>query len=201
MFPSLRCRSIFFTLDASSRLKEEHIRTRERAAVVKEDEETEPTVEVPISDDEGSTIRGPTKANNSCGACRTRESDTWWRAPKGLATNILCETCGTNWRKYADLNVRPIREEILLPGKKSAEKREGTPLSAPSAKRLRVWPFVERFRWIDFPSLTDLYFNNERHLSTRDTRCTSATLSGVPKEWTHGSSPQVQPMSFPSTCG
>lgn len=135
----------FFTLDASSMLKEEHIRTRERAAVVKETDETEPTVEVHMSDDEGSTIRGPIKANTSCGACRTRESDTWWRAPKGLATDLLCETCGTNWRKYADLNVRPLREEIFPPGKKSAEKREGTPLSAPNAKRLRVWSFVERF--------------------------------------------------------
>ena len=145
MFPSSRCCSFLYTFDASSKLKEEHIRTRERAAVVKEDEEEEETVEVPMSDNEGSIIRGPTKANSSCGACRTRESDTWWRAPKGLATNILCETCGTNWRKYADLNVRPIREEILPPGKKSAEKREGTPLSAPNAKRLRVWSFVERF--------------------------------------------------------
>lgn len=100
---------------------------------------------MPMSDNEGSIIRGPTKANSSCGACRTRESDTWWRAPKGLATSILCEACGTNWRKYADLNVRPIREEILPPGKKGVEKREGTPLSAPNAKRLRVWSFVERF--------------------------------------------------------
>lgn len=128
----------FFILDVSSKLKEENIRARERAAVVKEDEEEEATVDVHMSDDEGSIIRGSAKANSSCGACRTRESDVWWRAPKGLATDILCENCGTNWRKYADLNVRPVREEILLPGKKGAEKREGTPLSAPNTKRLKV---------------------------------------------------------------
>ncbi|KAN0088178.1 hypothetical protein V8E55_005235 [Tylopilus felleus] len=122
----------------NSKLKDEHVRARERAAVVKENEEEEPTVDLLMSDDEGSVDRGSSKANSSCGACRTRESDIWWRAPKGLATSILCDTCGTNWRKYADLNVRPTREEILPPGRKGVEKREGTPLSAPSVKRLRT---------------------------------------------------------------
>lgn len=128
----------FFILGVSLRLQEEHIRARERAAVVKENEGEEPVVDVPMSDDEGSIIRGSTEISAGCGACRTRESDTWWRAPKGLAIDILCETCGTNWRKYADLNVRPVREEILPPGKRSVDKREGTPLSAPIAKRLKV---------------------------------------------------------------
>ncbi|KAG9313136.1 hypothetical protein JVU11DRAFT_6586 [Chiua virens] len=121
----------------NSKLKEEHVLARERAAVIKEDEEAEPAIEAPMSDDEGSIVRPSAKTTPSCGACRTRESDTWWRAPKGLATNMLCETCGTNWRKYADLNVRPVREDILAPGKKGTEKREGTPLSAPNAKRLK----------------------------------------------------------------
>lgn len=88
------------------------------------------------SDDESSIIAQPSKTP-SCGACRTRESKTWWKAPKGLPTNILCDTCGTNWRKYADLNVRPLREEVL-PSSKTREKREGTPLSAQNAKRPRV---------------------------------------------------------------
>ena len=141
MFQS-RVLSYFFMLDVSFKLKEEHVRARERAAVVKENEGEEPIIDVPMSDDEGSIIRGPSKANVGCGACRTRESDTWWRAPKGLATDILCETCGTNWRKYADLNVRPLREEIVPPGKRGADKREGTPLSAPNTKRLRVCFFL-----------------------------------------------------------
>lgn len=141
------------TLDVSSRLKEEHIRARERAAVVRENDREEPVVDVHMSDDEGSIIRGPTRANASCGACRTRESDSWWRAPKGLVTDILCETCGTNWRKYADLNVRPVREEILPPSKRSVDKLEGTPLSAPNAKRLKVEFFPPSgSRWVEFHS-------------------------------------------------
>lgn len=88
------------------------------------------------SDDDSSIIAQPSKTP-SCGACRTRESKTWWKAPKGLPTNILCDTCGTNWRKYADLNVRPLREESV-PTTKAREKREGTPLAGPSNKRPRV---------------------------------------------------------------
>ncbi|KAF9530368.1 hypothetical protein CPB83DRAFT_763157 [Crepidotus variabilis] len=88
------------------------------------------------SDDESSIIATPSKTP-SCGACRTKDSKVWWKAPKGLPTNILCDTCGTNWRKYADLSVRPTREETA-PTSKTREKREGTPLSAPAAKRARV---------------------------------------------------------------
>lgn len=88
------------------------------------------------ADDDSSIIAQPSKTP-SCGACRTRESKTWWKAPKGLPTNILCDSCGSNWRKYADLNVRPLREESL-PLTKVREKREGTPLAGPSTKRARV---------------------------------------------------------------
>jgi len=93
---------------------------------------------VGLSEDEGSIVSQSSKSG-SCGACRTRESKTWWKAPKGLPTNILCDNCGTNWRKYADLNVRPLREESLPSNKgKSVEKREGTPLAGPSAKRVKA---------------------------------------------------------------
>ncbi|KAJ7625490.1 hypothetical protein FB45DRAFT_67118 [Roridomyces roridus] len=98
---------------------------------------------VGLADDEGSIISHPSKSA-TCGACRTRESSTWWKAPKGLSTSILCDTCGTNWRKYADLNVRPAREESVPATKKdkekekNGEKREGTPLAGPVAKRPRT---------------------------------------------------------------
>ncbi|KAJ7117733.1 hypothetical protein C8R44DRAFT_626844 [Mycena epipterygia] len=94
---------------------------------------------VGLADDEGSIISHPSKTA-TCGACRTRDSRTWWKAPKGLSTSILCDTCGTNWRKYADLNVRPVREESLpaTAPKKVTEKREGTPLAGPVAKRART---------------------------------------------------------------
>ncbi|KAF5351332.1 hypothetical protein D9758_008025 [Tetrapyrgos nigripes] len=88
---------------------------------------------VGIPDDEESVIAAPSKAP-SCGACRTRESKMWYKAPKGLNTAFLCDNCGTNWRKYADLNVRPMREDSVPLGKRT-EKREGTPLTAPPPKR------------------------------------------------------------------
>jgi hypothetical protein len=92
------------------------------------------------SDDEGSVVAELTRSDKSCGACRTRESETWWKAPKALslATNVLCDNCGISWRKYADLNVRPYREEVISKNKPPGEKREGTPLAAPVSKRPRV---------------------------------------------------------------
>ncbi|KAF5373286.1 hypothetical protein D9615_007375 [Tricholomella constricta] len=91
---------------------------------------------VGLSDEEGSVIDQPSKSP-SCAACRTRESTTWWKAPKGLATNIMCDSCGTGWRKYADLVVRPVRDEAVSSGKR-LEKREGTPLTGPATKRART---------------------------------------------------------------
>lgn len=91
-------------------------------------------------DEEGSIVKELTRGNNSCGCCRTRESDVWWKAPKGLPTSILCDNCGVSWRKYADLNVRPMREELVE--KNKVAKREGTPLNGPSAKRAKVRYFL-----------------------------------------------------------
>ena len=88
-----------------------------------------------MSDDEGSLAPELPRVGYSCGACRTRESETWWKAPKGLASSVLCDNCGLSWRKYADLNVRPFREETI---QKKAEKREGTPVNGNATKRARV---------------------------------------------------------------
>jgi len=102
-------------------------------------EEANDGQQVGLSDDEGSIISPPPSKSPTCGACRTSESKVWWKAPKGLPTDILCDGCGTSWRKYADLNVRPIREESLPVIKpRVTEKREGTPLSGPSSKRART---------------------------------------------------------------
>ncbi|KAG6841246.1 hypothetical protein C0991_000530 [Blastosporella zonata] len=92
---------------------------------------------VGLSDDEGSIIEQP--ANSPmCAACRTRESPAWWKAPKGLTSDIMCDSCGTAWRKYADLVVRPLRDESITSGKSRADKREGTPIAGPSTKRART---------------------------------------------------------------
>ncbi|KAJ3740275.1 hypothetical protein DFH05DRAFT_1426471 [Lentinula detonsa] len=111
-----------------------------------------------LDDDESSIIVPPSKAP-ACGACRTRDSKIWWKAPKGLQSNILCDSCGVNYRKYADLNMRPTRDEStpavgVVPsgsgqgsvtrgrpngsGSTTAEKREGTPLVGPASKRSKT---------------------------------------------------------------
>ncbi|KIY68025.1 hypothetical protein CYLTODRAFT_431056 [Cylindrobasidium torrendii FP15055 ss-10] len=92
---------------------------------------------VGLPDEESSVVTRPSKAP-SCGACRTRETPQWWKAPKGLATSFLCDTCSRNWRKYADLNVRSVREESSSKAKIIEKReREGTPVLAPisSSKR------------------------------------------------------------------
>ncbi|KAH9832546.1 uncharacterized protein C8Q71DRAFT_258205 [Rhodofomes roseus] len=100
-----------------------------------------PVSRAPSPDEEGSIVKALPRGHNSCGCCRTRESAVWWKAPKGLPTNILCDNCGVSWRKYADLNVRPLREELI--DKTKVAKREGTPLSAPSAKRAKTASSVQ----------------------------------------------------------
>jgi hypothetical protein len=91
------------------------------------------------SDSEGSIVRAPSKAHASCGACRTRDTKQWWKAPKGLPTPVLCDACGISWRKYADLNhLRPIREEAAAAKQGKTEKREGTPLAGSNSKRVKV---------------------------------------------------------------
>ncbi|TDL26726.1 hypothetical protein BD410DRAFT_783841 [Rickenella mellea] len=126
----------------NARLREENVRLKEKAeanGVKPERPQTPAPSQSFMSDDEGSIVKFPTKANSHCAACRTRESKVWWKAPKGLPTNILCDNCGMNWRKYADLNARPLRDDAPPASKtRAAEKREGTPLTTPPAKRAKT---------------------------------------------------------------
>ncbi|KAG7094163.1 hypothetical protein E1B28_007774 [Marasmius oreades] len=134
----------------SQKLGEEHRKLRENGPPPEPNfaryQSLGPTTEgqtVGPSDEEGSIITAPSKPP-SCGACRTKESKKWLKAPKGLQSNLLCDNCGLNWRRYADLNVRPVREESLPAAKmKTAEKREGSPLSAQSAKRAKTSASVQ----------------------------------------------------------
>ena len=95
----------------------------------------------PANDDdyEGSIVKQP-RSNVVCASCKTRESAQWWKAPKGLSSTILCDDCGLSWRKYADFTKPVIREESVPASSKgkAPEKREGTPLNGPSAKRTKV---------------------------------------------------------------
>ncbi|PVG02078.1 hypothetical protein CPB86DRAFT_780999 [Serendipita vermifera] len=98
-----------------------------------------------------------------CAVCRTRESELWWKAPRNLPTNALCDDCGMLWRKYAIKSARgtekekdyltrvqnqhsqfgtpepPTTRSGASGAKLAAEKakREGTPLQAPTSKRLK----------------------------------------------------------------
>ncbi|RPD53362.1 hypothetical protein L227DRAFT_581377 [Lentinus tigrinus ALCF2SS1-6] len=121
----------------NSKLKEENIRIRAARASGRDENVDVTMQENTPDDDEGSIVTELKKGHNSCGACRTRESETWWKAPKGLPTNVLCDHCGLSWRKYADLNVRPIREDPVTKTK-AGDKREGTPLNGHTNKRAKT---------------------------------------------------------------
>lgn len=88
-------------------------------------------------DDNESIVTRPTKS--ICGACRTRDSPLWWKAPKNVSSDVLCDNCGINYRKYADLASRVTRDDSSSQTKKTVDKREGTPLTAPGgSKRART---------------------------------------------------------------
>lgn len=149
------------------------------------------------SDDEGSVATEHMRTDNSCGACRTRESETWWKAPKALAlaTNVLCDNCGISWRKYADLNVRPFRDETISKVK-PAEKREGTPLAAPNSKRPRVSSLYRGLlRRVDRSAfcLSDICLD----VYASACRCASGAMLGLPQEWTGDQNTPMSTMPIP----
>jgi hypothetical protein len=94
------------------------------------------------NDDEDSIVKpDPNKRAPVCAACGNNTSSTWWKAPKGLSTSVLCSFCGIAWRKYGDLTLRGGREEPSAPQKARpsvTEKREISPPSAPPAKKVKV---------------------------------------------------------------
>ncbi|KAF8748005.1 PHD-like zinc-binding domain [Rhizoctonia solani] len=68
-----------------------------------------------------------------CGACRSKESAVWWKAPRGLPTEVMCDQCGISWRKYGDIRSGRIEEPKKSNG---IDKRENTP--QPPVKRTKV---------------------------------------------------------------
>ena len=155
----------------------------------------------PTEDDDGSIDLRPTRSNPACGACRTRESKAWWKAPKGLATNILCDNCGLNWRKYADLNVRPVRDESLASGKtKAIEKREGTPLGGPTAKRAKVTQTTISHDTCSYRLFGTDIFNIFAINSPSCVECAAVALSSLSQEWTAWQSFAVSAVPIPDSC-
>lgn len=143
----------------SQKLGEQHKRIKEGGEPsqpvrrqYRDEEEASNGQRVGLSDDETSIVAEPASKIPTCGACRIRESTAWWKAPKGLSSSILCESCGLAWRKYADLNlVRQPRDESLSSNKTRSstnDKREGTPLVGSLAKRPKVNIFLVSFPWM-----------------------------------------------------
>ncbi|CAE6484289.1 unnamed protein product [Rhizoctonia solani] len=90
----------------------------------------------PSSDDESSVYGfGGDVPRQVCGACRSKESAVWWKAPRGLPTEVMCDQCGISWRKYGDIRSGRIEEPKKGNG---VDKRENTP--QPPVKRTKVIP-------------------------------------------------------------
>ena len=187
---------------SSSKLGEENVRIRAaRASGL--DEKMEGSVDETMPDDDEGSIVTELKKNQSCGACRTRESEVWWKAPKGLPTGVLCDNCGLSWRKYADLNVRPMREEVGPAAKAKAEnKREGTPLNGPSAKRAKVGCLSvcvvsrARERW-GVEAHEVLIADDFVAVDATAACCPAAAVRRVPAQRARGQGPAVQAVPVP----
>lgn len=125
-------------------------------------QEVEPTPVV-IIDDNTSIYQKNDRRTYTCAVCRTRESESWWKAPRNLPTNSMCDDCGILWRKYAIKSAKGTDKEKeylarIQPTNNSTpdppstrsgaaankvqavekSKREGTPLLAPVSKKTKV---------------------------------------------------------------
>lgn len=90
----------------------------------------------PSSDDESSVYGfGGDVPRQVCGACRAKDSAVWWKAPRGLPTEVMCDQCGISWRKYGDIRSGRVEEAKKGNG---ADKRENTPQKEPPVKRTKV---------------------------------------------------------------
>ncbi|KAJ7252567.1 hypothetical protein C8J57DRAFT_1474203 [Mycena rebaudengoi] len=115
----------------SSRLGEGNLRILEHGVPVKPPARQYKNVAEPVIGQRvGSpTTKGPSSATRPRRRpCRTRDSRTWWKAPKRLFMSIFSDKCGTNWREYADLDMRP---ECYC-------RRQRTPLAPSVSKRAKV---------------------------------------------------------------
>jgi hypothetical protein len=155
-----------------------------------------------LSDDEDSVILVP-EPDMFCGACSRHDSGIWWRAPKGLQSDVLCDTCGDNWRKYADLNISRPQEEILPLNKTpkvDKEKREGTPLVGPISKKVKVVILSSHIlrRIIEYVSTSSDKFRDIVTFPIRVNNTTS--LHGVSQERFDKRSPEMPAMPVTYSC-
>lgn len=78
------------------------------------------------SDDEGSLYNASFATINrmQCAACSTRTSNVWWKCPRTVAGNAMCESCGSNYRKYGVISFVKA-EDAKRPEKKEPKGRRG----------------------------------------------------------------------------
>lgn len=78
------------------------------------------------SDDEGSLYNASFVATNrmQCAACSTRTSNVWWKCPRTVQGNAMCESCGSNYRKYGVISFAKA-EDAKRPEKKELKGRRG----------------------------------------------------------------------------
>lgn len=59
-----------------------------------------------------------------CAVCWTRISNVWWKCPRSVTGNAMCETCGSNYRKYGVLSA-PKAEDAKRDYRKEPKSRRG----------------------------------------------------------------------------
>lgn len=124
---------LYADIGFSERLGEEHKQSRSNSALTARNLSLKRS-RSPSSDEESSVYGfGGDVPRQVCGACRTKESAVWWKAPRGLPTEVMCDPCGISWRKYGDIRSGRIEETKKGNGQ---EKRESTP--QPPVKRPKV---------------------------------------------------------------
>lgn len=93
------------------------------------------------SDDEGSLYNAAFVSANrmACAACGTRSSNVWWKCPRTVQGNAMCEPCGSNYRKYGVISFvksddakRAEKKDVRRRGKDTGS---GASTPAPSAPR------------------------------------------------------------------
>lgn len=78
------------------------------------------------SEDEGSLYNATFTAATrmQCAACSTRTSAVWWKCPRTVQGTAMCESCGSNYRKYGVISfVKSDDAKNRLPEKKESRKR------------------------------------------------------------------------------
>ncbi|RSH90248.1 putative PHD type zinc finger protein with BAH domain-containing protein [Saitozyma podzolica] len=92
------------------------------------------------SDDEVSLYSSSYASSNKmqCAACSTRISSVWWRCPRTVQGIAMCESCGSNYRKYgvisfvkADDVKRAEKEKKEAAAPRKSRGAEGSGASTP----------------------------------------------------------------------